>query len=209
LKYKDIFLIFVFCFFIFTCSGRTYYTINIDALSYMNEEDLISSFSIPFNEGINIYLLPGVQVGTTNEDPDEDMQKGLLITFSEPEQQNPEIQVELNLLSTFFNVDDIDNFTGGSIQIFFSPATSLNIYTEGELVSEVLIQSILAGENKEVETILLLDTKSEQYDIIKQGTFRIGIKINLDPNFDQPVDMKYIAESLYLKIITRPFSLIP
>jgi hypothetical protein len=192
------------------CSAATIVSISIDALSFIPEEERNIPVIIPQNQGIVIYVLPGIQVDEQGIPPDDIMGAGSLISLPvKDEKGNYDLHFRLNTIIDF-SVETIPaDFPGGYINIVIADDKSLDIYQDGVIIFQESLPVITAGSVEKISLSCIVGSGDVNYTIISNGKFRTGILIVLDPRTDTSVSMTVSMEALQMDVMIRPFSFIP
>ncbi len=92
--------------------------------------------------------------------------------------------------------------------LFIGPLDAVDLYAEGTSIFSITVENTPPRESGEMVISSVIEEGDEDYDLIKKGEFRIGIRINLEHEELQLVNVHYSIESLELELSGYPFGFI-
>lgn len=194
------------------CKVRTRYSLEVDVLSFVPEDDRAREWTADDDENVEryrvIFLPYSEQLFRESEPIAAEFQKGLEVDLPVVEDPGVEdLTLSFQIDAEVFNRSESDDFKEAAFRLLAAPHSVENVYADGTVMLSFDATDIPAGESRTLAGTKTLRRGDPGFEIIAAGKARLG----LDGVFwsDPGVTMEYVLNLLRVRISVRPFSLLP
>ena len=189
-----------------SCSGQTEYTIIIDTLLTLSEDDLSRSIVIGGESSTSLYILPGIFIDSEDTGPPDNIKTGMEVSVPMPSPPDPvRLKIELDGLIDIKNVDENKTLQSVKIEMFCAESDTENIYENGEVLYSESKTGLPPGKRWSFSVKIKLQPGDKHYDVIKHGEFSVGLKITIMNQAMDAIKTNYHLKNMDLALSGYPF----
>ena len=196
---------------ILSCSGHTIYRLFIDGLSFIPEDQLRVISPVPEGIGLTLYMLPGIHADLSGSGPAESLKRGMEITAPVP--AYPPDDVELKLMVeckvSIENMDSVLPIPSSALEVWIAGPDTENVYAQGSVLFNVIEVNLPPLAQKTMHILRELTPVDEDYHLIEQGVFRLGIRLRIEPAAAATVNIEYTLQTIDIEVSGKPIGFLP
>lgn len=191
------------------CSGRTWYAVDIDVLSYLPSEERSRELAFELPEEFYLYLLPYLDDLVT----DPGLVEAVYANGVEVELDTPEAPDDGDIVLEFTVDTEIENVgSSGMVEVvrfglFMAPLETEDIYFDEHRVVAFEVTDLQPGEFVRLGGTKRVEPGDPGYSLLATGSFRLGARAYFRGAAASGI--AYSMEEIGVKMSLRPFSLLP
>ena len=193
------------------CAGNTQYTLFIDCLDFIEADQAESIAIVTSGHGLNMYLLPGVQIDIENTGPDKRSRRGLSVAagFQDDTPKAVRLVFTVEVKIEMENLDPANVIPSGIMEVYMASGSSRNVYIDGIIFPTAATPFLVPGESGVVKIQGEMGRGDPPYEIIRSAALRMGVWLHIDPTGISDVDLRYRIKKLRVSLSGYPFGYIP
>ena len=192
------------------CSGRTRYSLEYRALSSIPEEYRSREVDLPIGSDRYLYLLPFAAIADSSSSIDVVLQRGTELQYPVPDvPEGGDLELSLELDLQVDNLSGTADLPNATATLYIAEADSSNIYTEGSPVLSFTAEEIEAAQTGRLSGTKQLSEGDPAWELLNSGDIRCGVEVKFTANAGNALQLKYILDTLRLRISLYPFAYLP